>query len=393
MTEEKKRIVYLDYHSTTPVDKRVADKVMYYMVTEFGNPGSITHTYSEEGSKAIKEAKNDINNLINSETAKIVFTSGATESINLAIIGFVSTDTTKKHKIAVLPVEHKSVLYTCKELEKRGLSETIFLKVDNQGNLDLENLEEDCKNGLSLICVMLANNEIGNIYHIKEVCEIAQRYDIPVLCDATQGTGKVDIDFNGWGVTYLAMSAHKMYGPKGIGALVIKKGAKLQPMIFGGGQQDGLRAGTLNVSGIAGLGECCKIAKLEMAEDNKRIKNLRDLLVTNLTEAFPEAVLNGNENSKLAGNISIAFPSLKNGEIISKVRNVIAISTGSACSAGFENPSHVLMALNLPEEILTSTLRIGIGKYTTEEDIHIASEALISEIKNLKSSLKEYAKL
>lgn len=366
---------------------------MHYMVTEFGNPGSITHTYSEEGSKVIKEAKNDINALLNSESAKIVFTSGATESINLAIIGTVSNDPSKKHRIAVMPLEHKAVLYTCKSLEKKGLAETVYLKVDSKGKLDLESLEEACKEGLSLVCVMLANNEIGNIYPIKKVCEIANKYNIPVLCDATQGTGKVEIDFNGWGLSFMTISAHKMYGPKGIGALVINKDAKLQPMILGGGQQEGLRAGTLNVSGIAGLGECCKVAKMEMDEDNKRIKKLRDSLVNSLLEYFPEAVLNGTEDSKLAGNISIAFPGLKNGEIISKVRNTIAISTGSACSAGYENPSHVLMALNAPEEILTGTLRICVGKYTTEEDIKIASEALVSEIKKLKSALKEYAKV
>ncbi|MEK7433691.1 MAG: cysteine desulfurase family protein [Cyanobacteriota bacterium] len=384
--ENIKKPIYLDYHSTTPVDKRVAEKVMQYMINDFGNPGSVTHAYSEDATKAINEAKNQINELIKSHSSKIIFTSGATESINLSIIGTVTKDSSKKHKIAVLPVEHKAVLDTCKTLEKKNLVETIFLKVDQKGNLDLESLEDACKQELSLVCVMMANNEIGNIYPIKEICEIASKYNVPVLCDATQGTGKVDIDFNGWNISYMTISAHKMYGPKGSGALILKKGTKLSPMLCGGGQQEGMRPGTLNVSGIVGLGECCKIAHEEMEEDNKKIKARRDLLLNNLMENFSEIVINGNPDSKLCGNISVSFPQLKNDEIISLVRDKIAISTGSACSSGFENPSHVLKAMGLSNEIISSTLRICVGKYTTDEDIEIASEVIISAIKKLKEA-------
>ncbi|MFN8673778.1 MAG: cysteine desulfurase family protein [Candidatus Sericytochromatia bacterium] len=375
--------IYLDYHSTTPVDKRVAEKIMQYMITDFGNPGSVTHSYSQDAQKAIDEAKKNIQNLLNAESSKVIFTSGATESLNLAIIGTVTRDCSKKHKIAVLPVEHKAVLDTCKTLEKKNLIETIFLDIDSKGRLDLDSLEKACQQDLSLICVMMANNEIGNIYPIKKVCEIANKYNVPVLCDATQGTGKVNIEFNNWGLTYMTISAHKMYGPKGSGALIIKKGAKLSPMLCGGGQQEGLRPGTLNVSGIVGLGECCKIAKEEMEEDNKRIKENRDFLLNKLIENFPHLIINGDIENKLCGNISVSFPSLQNQDIISSVRDKIAISTGSACSSGFENASHVLTAMKLPNDTIFSTLRICVGKYTTQSDVEKAAEALINAIKGL----------
>lgn len=384
MSEFRKNPIYLDYHSTTPVDIRVAEKVMYYMTTAFGNPGSITHCYSEQAQEAVDLARQQIADLINADPKEIIFTSGATESVNLAIFGCIKL-CDKKHKIGVLPLEHKAVLDTCRNLSKKDIAETVFFKVDSKGIIDLNDLEEKCKEGLSLICVMAANNEIGNIYPFEEIGEIAEKYNIPFLCDATQGVGKIDIDFKKSKITYMALSAHKMYGPKGIGALIIKAGKSLNPLLCGGGQQRGLRPGTLNVSGIAGLGECCKIAKDEMNKDNISLKSKRDKLQSMLQEAFPESVINGDQDNRLAGNLSIAFPGTINSKVISKIRDTIAISTGSACSSGAAY-SHVLDAINVSQEIMDSTLRIGIGKYTTDEDIETAFNTIYKALKDLKNS-------
>lgn len=383
MSECNKRPIYLDYHSTTPVDQRVAEKVMYYMTTAFGNPGSTTHCYSEEAQEVVDLAKIQISELINADPKEIIFTSGATESINLAIFGCIKICDTK-HKIGILPLEHKAVIDTCRNLSKKNIAETVLFNVDSKGRIDLADLEQKCKDGLSLICVMAANNEIGNIYPFEKIGEIAERYNIPFLCDATQAVGKLDINFEKSKITYLALSAHKMYGPKGIGALVIRKGKSLNPLLCGGGQQRGIRPGTLNVSGIAGLGECCKIAKIEMDKDNINLKNKRDKLQSMLLKAFPEAVINGDLDNRLCGNLSIAFPGTNNSKIVSKIRDKIAISTGSACSSG-ASYSHVLEALNISNDIMSSTLRIGIGKYTTDSEIDTAFNVISSALYELKT--------
>lgn len=387
--KEVKKSIYLDYHSTTPVDPIVAERVMYYMTEGFGNPSSVTHDYSDEASQAVKDATDEICKLINCDRGEVLYTSGATESVNLAIKGLVNLDLNKKYKIATLPIEHKCVLDTCKDLEKKEISETIYLKLDQKGRLDLNDLEEKCQNGLSLVCVMAANNEIGNIYPLKQIGEICEKYNVPFLCDATQATGKTPIDFKDFKITFLAMSAHKMYGPKGIGALIIKKGKRLKPMFCGGGQQFGIRPGTLNVSGIVGLGEACKVSRLGMQDEIDKISKKRNLLVDKLLKDFPEAFINGDIESKLSGNISITFPNISNGEIISKVRNKIAISTGSACSSGFQLPSHVLTALGLSNENIMSTLRIGIGRFTTDEDIEVAYNSISNAINEIKNKNRE----
>jgi cysteine desulfurase len=386
MPDCNNRPIYLDYHSTTPVDRRVAEKVLYYMTSAFGNPSSMTHCYSDEAEQAVNLAREQIANLIKANPKEIIFTSGATESINLAIFGCIKSCETK-HKIAVLPLEHKAVLDTCKNLSKKNIAETIYLKIDSQGRLDLNDLEEKCKEGLSLICVMAANNEIGNIYPFNEIGEIAEKYNIPFLCDATQAVGKIDIDFEKSKITYMALSAHKMYGPKGIGALVIKRGKSLNPLLCGGGQQRGIRPGTLNVSGIAGLGEACRIAQEEMEEDHIRIKNKRNLMQKMFQEKFPEIIINGDLENRLSGNLSMAVLGTCNSDVISKIRHKIAISTGSACSSG-ASYSHVLSALNISDKVMESTLRIGLGKYTSDEDIKISVDVISEAINEIKNTIK-----
>ncbi len=289
--------IYLDCNSTTRLDPRVANRMLYYMTTAFGNASSIDHIFGDEAEKAVKEAANKIARLIGCSSKEIIFTSGATESINLAIQGSVLTDGTKQ-KIAVSPVEHKAVLDCCETLAKRGLIEVVKLKVDPLGRLDLEYLERVCASGISLLCVMAANNEIGNVYPIDIVGKIAAKYDIPFLCDGSQAVGKVPVAFAEWGITFLAISAHKLYGPKGVGALVVRKGCSLQAMIFGGGHQRGRRSGTLDVPGIVGLGEACGWRSLEMVEDERAIATRRDRLQTLLQENIPGSIVNGDTTNQ-----------------------------------------------------------------------------------------------
>ncbi|MBD2243206.1 cysteine desulfurase [Nostoc sp. FACHB-888] len=384
-------MIYLDYHSTTPVDPRVAEKVMYYMTIAFGNANSVDHGYGNQAAQAVKEARQHIAELINASAKEIIFTSGATESINLAIQGHISQQNTPA-TIIVSPVEHKAVLDTCKALAKKGLAEIIWLKVNQQDQIDLEHLEKVCFGGASLLCVMAANNEVGTIYPVQKIGAIAQKYHIPFLCDASQAVGKISINFQDWGITYLAISEHKLYAPKGVGALVVKKGHYLEPLIYGGGHEQGLRSGTLNVSGIAGLWEGCRLRQLEMEADETAMPTagcayalLRDQLQNSLQAQIPNLLLNGDLNNCLSGNLHISIPDIPNSAIIARVRHQLAISTGAACSSGIVAPSHVLQAMNLAENIIEGALRIGIGKFTTKEEIEKASSAIASAVKAILS--------
>lgn len=376
----KNRPIYLDYHATTPTDPRVVNQMLHHMTTAFGNASSIDHNYGDEAEEAIKQAAIQVAELVGAHKREIVWTSGATESINLAIQGSLSPNPGKPHRIALLPLEHKAVLDTCHILDKRGWAELTYLQVDSRGRLNLNHLEQVCAEGLSLVCVMAANNEIGNIYPIHDIAQIAQRYSIPFLCDASQAVGKIPINFEQWGITYLAISAHKLYGPKGCGALVVRKGHHLEPIIFGGGHQKGMRSGTLNVPGIVGLGEACRLRQLEMQEDEKAIASKRDKLQSLLLDKIPGLVINGNTTSRLAGNLHISIPDIPNSAVIARVRSQLAISTGSACSSGVETPSHVLRALGLADNLIEGALRIGLGKFTTEEEIDQAAEILSATV-------------
>ena len=383
------RPIYLDYHSTTPVDPRVGNKMLYYMTAAFGNASSIDHIYGDEADDAVSQAAIHIAKLIGASSKEVIFTSGATDSLNLAIQGSVSSHSsaTTKPRIAILPVEHKAVLDTCYAIAKKGLAEIVSLNVDSKGRIALDHIKQVCASGISLLCVMAANNEVGNIYPIQEICKIAQNYDIPFLCDASQAVGKMPINFEEWGITYLAISAHKLYGPKGCGALVVRKGHHLEPIIFGGGHQKGMRSGTLNVPGIVGLGETCRLRQLEMEEDEKAIASKRDRLQNLLLDKIPGLVVNGDTISRLAGNLHISIPDIPNSAVIARVRSQLAISTGSACSSGVETPSHVLQALNLPSEVIEGALRIGLGKFTTDEEIERAAEILSTAVSKTRQAM------
>lgn len=357
--------------------------MLHYMTEEFGNASSIDHEWGDRAETAIKQAAKEVADLIGASPKEIVWTSGATESINLAIQGSLARNLTKLHRIGLMPIEHKAVLDTCRALEKRGWAELVHLQVDSRGRIDLEHLEQDCAEGLSLLCVMAANNEIGNIYPIQKIGQIAQHYGIPFLCDGSQAVGKIPIQFEEWGITYLAISAHKFYGPKGVGALAVRRGYPLEPLMFGGGHQRGMRSGTLNVPGIVGLGEACRLRSLEMEVDEGAIASKRDLLQTLLLKKLPGLVVNGDSSSRLAGNFHLSIPGIPNSAVIARVRSQLAISTGSACSSGVEAPSHVLQSLNLPPRIIEGAIRIGIGKFTTEEEIKEAASVLSDAISGI----------
>ena len=380
--------IYLDYHSTTPVDPRVAEKVFYYMTTAFGNANSVDHVYGDQAKSVVKEARQNIANLVGCSTKEIIFTSGATESINLAIQGHILHNQSKSTpRIFLSPIEHKAVLDTCQALERKGLAKLNYLQVDSKGRLDLEHLEQVCLEQPTLLCVMAANNEIGNIYPIEQISQIASQNGVPFLCDASQAVGKIPISFQEWGITYLTISGHKLYAPKGIGALVIKKGSPLEPIVYGGGHERGLRSGTLNVPGIVGLGEACRLRQLEMVEDESAIAAKRDRLQKLLIDNIPDLVINGDLDSRLAGNLHIAIPGIPSSAVIARIHDQLAISTGAACSSGVETPSHVLRAMNLPEELIEGALRIGIGKFTTDEELDQAAIILSKTVFNIRSLL------
>jgi len=377
MTE---RPIYLDYQATTPIDPRVLNRMMHFFTTAFGNASSADHGYGDEAEVAVKKAAEQVANLVGAAKTRVIFTSSATESINLAIQGSISRSNLQKPKVAITPVEHKAVVDTCQALAKKDKIELIELSVDQLGRVNLKEIEDVCSKGLSLLCVMAANNEIGTVYPIKEISEIAVKHRVPFLCDGSQAVGKIPIKFDEWGITYLAISAHKMYGPKGSGALVVKNKNSLDPMIFGGGHQTGLRSGTLNVPGIVGLGETCYLRNLEMEEDEKEIAKKRDLLQQLLVEKIPDLVINGDINCRLAGSLHISIPRVFNKTVIAGVKSKLAISRGSACSSAGEEASHVLKAIKLSNELVEGALRISIGKFSMQQEIVIAAQILTEAI-------------
>ncbi|MCW6038724.1 cysteine desulfurase [Spirulina subsalsa FACHB-351] len=382
MSEVKNFPIYLDYHSTTPVDPRVAEKVLYAMTGAFGNANSVDHAYGDEAAEAVKKARQQVAALIQASPKEVIFTSGATESINLVIQGY-GIGQKQGSRILVSPVEHKAVLDCCEAMVKRGLTEIVWLKVNEQAQLDLEYLEQVCREGGDLLCVMAANNEVGTIYPMEKIGVIAHRHQIPWFCDASQGVGKIPIRFQDWGITYLSVSGHKFYGPKGVGALVVRKGYSLPRLMYGGGQEEGMRSGTLNVPGIVGLGEACALRQWEMMEDEKAIAQKRDKLQNLLLTHLPQLIINGDLNHRLAGNLHLSLPPIPNSAIMARVRHQLAISTGAACSSGTPTPSHVLQGMKLPQKQIDSALRISVGKFTTEAEIEAAAALLIQGVRQL----------
>jgi cysteine desulfurase len=399
--------IYLDNHATTRVDPRVVEAMLPLFTERFGNAGSINHSFGTEAKEAVDSARETIAAGIGAEPREIVFTSGATESNNLAIRGLADRPRRKGNHIVSVTTEHKAILDPLRRLARRDFDVTL-LDVEQHGSLlsgwlDPQKVADAVKEDTLLVSVMLANNEIGVIQPIREIAEICQRRGVPLHCDATQAVGKIPVDVRELGVDLMSFSAHKIYGPKGAGALYVRKAAttglaprpasmRLEPLIDGGGQEGGLRSGTLNVPGIVGFAKALELCLAEMPIEIPRLTALRLRLWEGLQREVPDVVLNGPglpppapspELLRLPGNLNCAFP-LVNGEALMISIKTIAVSSGSACTSANPEPSHVLRALGLSEDLTRASLRFGIGRFNTAEEIDYAIRAVAENVHRLR---------
>jgi len=380
--------VYLDYNATTPVDSRVLEEMLPYFSQHFGNAASRSHAFGWEAEEAVNYAREQVAQLIGAEPKEIIFTSGATESDNLALKGVFEMYASKGNHIITVKTEHKAVLDACKHLEKLGADIT-YLNVNRDGLIDLSELENSIKPATILVAVMYANNETGFIQPIREISAIAKKHGVLFFTDATQATGKIPVNVNEDGIDLMAFSAHKMYGPKGVGALYVRRKnprVKVTAQMDGGGHERGMRSGTLNVPGIVGFGKACELCRIEMKKETERIKSLRDRLENELLKQ-EGIVVNGNRENRLynVSNLSFKYPG---GEsIMPAIQKNIAVSSGSACSSASPEPSHVLKAMGFEDEQAHSSLRFSLGRFTTDEEI----DYTIDEVKEVISKSANFS--
>jgi len=375
--------IYLDYSATTPVDPRVAQKMIPYLTEHFGNPASRSHAFGWEAEKAVEEAREHVAALLNADPKEIIWTSGATEGNNLAIKGAANFYKGKGKHIVTMKTEHKAVLDTVRELERQGFAAT-YLDPEQNGLLDLEKFKAALRPDTVLVSVMMVNNEIGVIQPIAEVGEICRSKGIIFHCDAVQAAGKIPIDLQKLKVDLLTVTAHKVYGPKGIGALYVRRKprVRIEPQIHGGGHERGLRSGTLPTHQIVGMGEAFRIAKLEMAAESERIRSLRDRLLNGFKD-MEEVYVNGDMERRIPGNLNISFNFVEGESLIMGIKDV-AVSSGSACTSASLEPSYVLRALGRSDELAHSSIRFTIGRFTTEEEIDYAVKLLRAKIGKLR---------
>ena len=375
--------VYLDYAATTPVDKRVAEKMIPYLTETFGNPASNSHAFGWEAEEAVEKARADIAALINADPKEIVFTSGATESDNLAIKGAANFYKTKGKHLITVKTEHKAVLDTMRELERQGF-EVTYLGVQENGLIDLEELKAAIRDDTILISVMWVNNEIGVVQDIPAIGEICRERKIIFHVDAAQACGKVPVDVEAAKVDLLSMSGHKVYGPKGIGALYVRRKprVRLEAQMHGGGHERGFRSGTLPTHQIVGMGEAFRIAKEELAQDTAHYLKLRDIFLKGI-EGIEEVYINGDLEHRAPNNLNVSFNFVEGESLIMAVKE-LAVSSGSACTSASLEPSYVLRALGRNDELAHSSLRITFGRMTTEEEVQFAAELIKSKIGKLR---------
>jgi cysteine desulfurase len=385
VTLATRRPIYLDHHATTPVDPRVATVVVRAMTVDFGNANSVEHLYGEVAAELVAEARTQVAALIGGDPEGVDFTSGSTESIRLAVGDALSKCRHRPLRVAVTTVEHRAVLDTIAAYEARGEITVRWLPVDGQARLDLAELEAACQEGADLVCVMAANNEVGTLYQIEDVARIAGGAGAYTLIDATQAAGRVPIRAGAWGVTYLTISAHKIYGPKGVGALVSPPDFEVRAVR---GRMPGPVEGTPNVPGIAGLGEACRLRRVEMSADEPRMATQRDRLEAFLLARIDGLVINGDRQHRLSNNLHVSIPALPNDAIVARLRRLVALSTGAACSSATQTSSHVLRAMGLSDALQQGALRIGTGKFTTDEEIKIAGDHITSAVVATRDSLR-----
>ena len=375
--------VYLDYAATTPVDKRVAEKMIPYLTETFGNPASNSHAFGWTAEEAVEKARADIAALINADPKEIVFTSGATESDNLAIKGAANFYKTKGKHLITVKTEHKAVLDTMRELERQGF-EVTYLGVKENGLIDLEELKAAIRDDTILISVMWVNNEIGVVQDIPAIGEICRERKIIFHVDAAQACGKVPVDVEAAKIDLLSMSGHKVYGPKGIGALYVRRKprVRLEAQMHGGGHERGFRSGTLPTHQIVGMGEAFRIAKEELAQDTAHYLKLRDIFLKGI-EGIEEVYINGDLEHRAPNNLNVSFNFVEGESLIMAVKE-LAVSSGSACTSASLEPSYVLRALGRNDELAHSSLRITFGRMTTEEEVQFAAELIKSKIGKLR---------
>lgn len=387
MKSQIKLPIYLDHHATTPVDARVLEAMLPYFSERFGNPASKNHLYGRNAHRDVEAARETIGRFFKAKPQDICFTSGATEAINLAIKGvFFAHRNNNPHFITVV-TEHKAVLDAMKRIESEGAKVT-YLSVDGFGLLDPELVSKAIGPSTVMVSVMAANNEIGVIQPLKEIGKICRERNIFFMTDATQALGKIPLDAQDMNIDLLACSAHKVYGPKGIGALYCRRSlpcVPIIPIIDGGGHERGLRSGTLNVPGIVGFAKAVEISIQEMESEEERLRALREDLLDRLKAALPDIKLNGHALQRLAGNLNICIPGVESEALIIALTDEVAISSGSACTTAAVEPSHVLQALGLPEKSVRMSIRIGLGRSTTFEEIDYVSKVIASEATRLRN--------
>jgi cysteine desulfurase len=377
--------IYLDYNATTPCDPRVVEAMLPYFTTHFGNAASRNHSFGWQAEAAVDHAREQVAQLIGAETKEIIFTSGATEADNLALKGVFETYAGKGNHIITCNIEHKAVLDSCKHLEKQG-AEITYLNVKENGLIDVQELEAAIKPTTILIAIMYANNEIGTIMPVKEISTIARKHGVLFFSDATQAVGKIPVDVNKDGIDLMAFTAHKMYGPKGVGALYVRRKnprVKLTAQIDGGGHEKDMRSGTLNVPGIVGFGKACELCAAEMQKDADCLSRFRDTLENALLQ-LEETYVNGSKEYRLPHVSNIFFKYAESEGLLMGLNKEIALSSGSACTSASIEPSYVLKALGLSNEMAHSSLRFSLGRYTTEEEVDYTVDQMVKAVKQLR---------
>jgi cysteine desulfurase len=386
------RFIYMDNSATTPVKKEVLNEMLPYFAEKYGNPSSI-YSLGSQSKVAVETSREKIAKTIGANSREIFFTAGGSESDNWALKGVAFANRKKGNHIITSKIEHHGILHTCEYLEKQGFRVT-YLDVDEYGIVDLEQLRESITDDTILISIMFANNEIGTIQPIREIGEIAKEKGVYFHTDAVQAVGHIKIDVNELNIDMLSMSAHKFYGPKGIGALYIRQGVKIDPLIGGGGQERNRRAGTENVPGIVGMGKAMELAYENVDEHNERLISLREKLIDKIFKNIDHVRLNGHPTNRLPGNVNVCFKFIE-GEslLLSLDMEGIAGSSGSACTSGTLDPSHVLLAIGLPHEIAHGSLRLTLGDFNTEEEVDYVVEKLIEIVSRLRSMSPLYEKV
>lgn len=378
--------IYLDYNATTPVGKQVLEKMLPFFSETFGNSASRSHLFGWTAQEAVENAREQVATLLNVESKEIIFTSGATEANNLAVKGLFENNYPKKNHIITVQTEHKAILDVCFHLEKLG-AEITYLQPDFTGLITIEQVEKAITPDTFLISVMYANNEIGTIQPIQEIGELAKKHEILFHTDATQAVGKIEIDVQNDHIDLLSLSGHKLYGPKGVGALFIRKNSKASKLIAqmnGGKHERGFRSGTLNVTGIVGLGEACEVTKKELDSDYQQLTILRDKLENGIIQNISDVKVNGNTEHRLPNLTNISFGGVDGENLLMSFRD-IAVSSGSACTSASVEPSYVLKALGLSDDLAYASIRFSLGKFTTEEEIDFTIKYVKGVVESLRN--------